>query len=230
MNKGSYDRWLTTSSLSGLAVLGLGVPCPLAAGIAFLAWGCIFSGWLYFLGGGPRTPADGLTLLRLLILFAAVALLVLFHAPLFALILFTVSLLLDLVDGLLARRHGETAWGAVYDMEGDQAWVMGIAIGIHALHPAVAWVLIFPALKFLQVLFLKITGLPASDPKPVDGNNTRARTVFAIVAGGLLLSLWPDLPAGLRAGILLACLLLLSGSFLSDQRHLWKHRRKEEAL
>jgi phosphatidylglycerophosphate synthase len=230
VNKGGYDRWLTANSASGLAVLGLALPYPSAAGIAFLGWGCVFSGWLSFLGGGPRTPADVLTLLRLLILFAGVALLVLFHLPLFALMLFTVSLLLDLVDGWLARRHGETAWGAVYDMESDQAWVMGIAIGIHALHPAVAWVLLFPALRFLQVLFLKFTRLPARDPKPVDGNNTRARTVFAIVAGGLLLSLWPDLPTGLRTGLLLGCLLLLSGSFLSDQCHLWKQRRKGGAL
>ena len=211
-------------------MLGLAVPYPAAGGVAFLGWAALGGGWLYCIGGGPRTPADVLTLLRLLVLFAAVALLVLFHAPLLALILFTVSLLLDLVDGWLARRHGDTEWGAVYDMEGDQAWVMGIAVGIHVLHPGLAWVLIFPALKFLQVLFLKIAGLPAIDPKPVDGNNTRARTVFAIVAGGLLLSLWPDLPAGLRTVVLLACLLLLSGSFLSDQRHLWKQRRKEGAL
>jgi phosphatidylglycerophosphate synthase len=227
VNKGGYDRWLTASSASGLAVLGLALPYPAAAGTAYLGWGCVFGGWLYFLGGGPRTAADALTLMRLLILLAAVALLIVFHAALLALLLFSVSLLLDLLDGWLARRHGETAWGALYDMEGDQAWVMGIAIGIHALHPGVAWVLIFPALKFLQFLILKTTGLPATDPKPVDGNNARARTVFAIVAGGLLLSLWPDLPTGLRSGLLLACLLLLSGSFLSDQRHLWKQHRKE---
>ena len=229
MNEEGYERWLTVSSLSGLAVLGLAVPSPFAAGIAFLGWGCVFSGWLYFLGGGPRTAADALTLLRLLILFAAVVLLCVFHAAALALILFAVSLLLDMVDGWLARRNGDTAWGAVYDMESDQAWVMGISIGIHALHPSVAWVLIFPALRFFQVLFLKIIKLPASDPKPVDGNNMRARTIFAIVAGGLLLSLLPNLSSGPRSGILLACLLLLSGSFLSDQCHLWKHRRKEGA-
>jgi phosphatidylglycerophosphate synthase len=227
VNESAYERWLTASSASGLAVLALALPYPSVAVLVFLGWGGLFSAWLIIVGAGLRTPADGLTLLRLLLMFLAVALVFAEAWIPFAVLLFTVSLLLDLVDGWLAGKYGGTTWGAVYDMESDQLWVMGIAVGIHSHHPSLAWVLIFPALKFLQVLSLRIAGLPAADPKPVDGDNRRGRAVFAIVATGLLVSLLPGLPGALRAGVLLACLLLLVGSFAADQLHLWKTARRK---
>jgi phosphatidylglycerophosphate synthase len=162
-------------------------------------------------------------------MFLAVALLLAGASVLFALVLFTVSLLLDLVDGWLAGKYGGTSWGAVYDMESDQLWVMGIAVGIHTTHPSVGWVLVFPALKFLHVLSLRLAGLPAGDPKPVNGDNRRGRAVFAIVATGLLVSLLPELPERLRGGMLLAGLVLLVGSFAADQLHLWKSSRRKGA-
>jgi phosphatidylglycerophosphate synthase len=130
----------------------------------------------------------------------------------------------DLLDGALARRFGASEAGAVLDMEADQLVVFGLAATL-VRQGGGTHVLILPAMRWTFVLASWWLGIPAHEPKPVDGDNRRGRLVCAAVLVALLLALAPGVP---RAGGDVAtavAVLLLAWSFSGDARHLLARRR-----
>lgn len=132
--------------------------------------------------------------------------------------------LLDLVDGAVARRWGGSPAGAVLDMETDQLTVLGLA-GLVVAGGGGAHVLVLPALRYGFVLAMWWAGAPAHDPKPVDGDNRRGRFVCACVLVALLLALWPPLPRPVADAVTAVAVVLLLWSFGGDAKYLLAHRR-----
>jgi len=135
-----------------------------------------------------------------------------------------VVVLLDLVDGAVARRFGGSPQGAVLDMETDQLTVLGLATLVVAGGGG-AHVLALPALRYVFVLAMWWAGAPAHEPKPVAGDNRRGRFVCACVMVALLLALCPSMPRLGGDVLTAAAVLLLSWSFAGDARFLLAHRR-----
>jgi len=132
--------------------------------------------------------------------------------------------LLDLVDGAVARRFGGSPQGAVLDMETDQLTVLGLA-GLVVAGGGGVHVLVLPALRYAFVLAMWWAGAPAHDPKPVDGDNRRGRLICACVMVALLVALWPPLPRAFADASTAVAVLLLLWSFSGDAKFLLAHRR-----
>ena len=218
--------WLRAQSLLWLACLIAiasrvavsAVVLAVSMGVSQLALVAILRAW--------RTLADAVTLTRFAGLLAVVLCCDTPHR--FGLWCGAVAVvLLDLVDGAVARWRGGSPEGAVLDMETDQFTVLALSVlvvsdggGVH--------VLALPALRYVFVLAMWLLGLPAHDPKPVRGDNRRGRRCCAIVMTLLLAALWPGLAGGLRDAATGVAVLVLAWSFASDARFLvgtWRARR-----
>lgn len=163
------------------------------------------------------TPADRVTLVRA-VLVGVVALLVLLRpsdgdgtAWAWAVVaLAAPMLLLDAVDGAVARRTSVTARGARFDMETDAAAVLVLAV---AAAPTVgAWVLLAGGLRYgfaaAGLLLPRLT-----EPLPF----SQARRVVAAVQGPALLSaVVPVVPLGTAVALCAAALAALTWSFGRD--------------
>lgn len=135
-----------------------------------------------------------------------------------------VAVLLDLVDGAVARRFGGSPQGAVLDMETDQFTVLGLASAVVAAGGG-AHVLLLPALRYAFVLAMWWAGAPAHDPKPVAGDNRRGRRICACVLVALLAALCPWIPPWAGDLATAVAVALLAWSFSGDARFLLAHRR-----
>jgi len=186
------------------------------ASVASLAW----------VLGAPRTVADVATLLRACLLVGAMASpWWLGEQPWWMWSLLAVAAGLDLVDGWLARRFGATDAGAVLDMETDQLLVLSLSWSVVAAGGA-PHVLLLPLMRYAFVLAAWWAGLPANDPKPVDGDNRRGRLVCAAVVVGLLLAALPVLPQMAADVLTGVAVLLLIWSFAGDWAFLFGRRRE----
>ena len=163
---------------------------------------------------GPQRhfgPANQVTLLRgVLVALLAGEICVAPDARrvLVATLLAAVAVLLDGVDGWLARRlHGETAYGARFDMETDAVLVLVLSVLAWQLQKAAAWVLVSGLLRYGFVLAgLLWPRLARSLPR-----STRRRLIAALQMVLLIAALSPLLPrpysdcaAGLAVVTLLA--------------------------
>lgn len=130
------------------------------------------------------------------------------------------SLLLDGLDGWLARRYGEaTSFGARFDMEADALFLLVVALLVAATGKAGAWVLLSGLWRYgfvaLGWLWPRLRGaLPES---------ARRKRVFVAQALLLIVCLAPPVTPTLGAALACTGLLLLSLSFLLDL--LWLLRR-----
>jgi phosphatidylglycerophosphate synthase len=136
--------------------------------------------------------------------------------------------LLDLVDGALARRFGGSPGGAVLDMEADQLTTLGLATLVLSIGGK-AHVLLLPAMRPAFVLAAWWLRIPAHEPKPVNGDNRRGRRVCAAVMIALLIALCPATAPVVRDVVTAIAVLLLAWSFLGDARFLLAHRNGARA-
>jgi phosphatidylglycerophosphate synthase len=136
--------------------------------------------------------------------------------------------LLDLVDGALARRFGGSPGGAVLDMEADQLTTLGLAALVLSIGGK-AHVLLLPAMRPAFVLAAWWLRIPAHEPKPVNGDNRRGRRVSAAVMIALLIALCPATGPVVRDVVTAIAVLLLAWSFLGDARFLLAHRNGARA-
>ena len=221
-----YARWLEVTAVAGVVLLGISAFAPPIGMILFLPWLWAQMGWLLSLGRAPRTVADGVTLVRLggmsaLALAALVGGLNGWILP----GLGVAVAALDLVDGWVARRWGGSAFGAVLDMESDQCFVTLLALVAVARLDLPGWILAFPALRYGHLLALQFLHLPGTDPKPKEGDNTRARLVCAFVVVVLVANLLPVSTQSVRLLLSGTALLLLFWSFTDDFVYLWRRSR-----
>lgn len=129
----------------------------------------------------------------------------------------------DLVDGYCARRYGGSDAGAALDMEADQFATLLLAVLGVRFAGLGGWLLLLPGLRSGYVLWMHGRGGPAHDPKPLDGDNRRARLICAVMLALQLAILLPCLPLVVRRAAAGVAVALLAYSFGSD---VWQLRRR----
>ncbi|NNG20902.1 CDP-alcohol phosphatidyltransferase family protein [Naumannella sp. ID2617S] len=163
-------------------------------------------------------PADAVTLVRA-VLAGAVLALVIGHGPVWAIAIWAgVALLLDLVDGLTARRTRTVSeFGARFDLECD-AFLVAV-LSVAAATAVGPWVLACGALRYLWWLAsLRYAWLRAPLPE------SRARKLVAAGQGvGLLAVATLPLPTPAAIAVAATALGLLCWSFGRDLG--WQLRR-----
>ena len=123
------------------------------------------------------------------------------------------ALVLDGVDGWLARRGGWTsAFGARFDMETDALLIMLMAVLTWQLDKAGAWVLLSGAMRYMFVAAgLVLPRLRAALPP-----SRRRKTICVLQVVSLWLALAPFVPPPWSGGLAAVGLVLLCYSFLVD--------------
>ena len=169
-------------------------------------------------------PANRVTLTRAGLVLAIAALLP--HPALassdagwWVITLATLSLLLDGVDGQVARRTGSaTAFGARFDMELDALLMLALALAVWRSGRLGPWVVLLGLPRYVFVAAgWRWRWLRRPLPERL---RRKAGCVMQGVA--LLVSLAPIVPRPLAAGVSGTALLLLVSSFLVDAA--WLHR------
>lgn len=132
-----------------------------------------------------------------------------------------VALLLDGIDGWLARRSGmQSPFGARFDMEVDAFFILILAALVWRFDKAGVWVLLSGALRYLFVgLGCGLAWL--NRPLPP---RRRRQTVCVIQTAILALCLTPPLIPPLSTALAGGALGLLIGSFSVDSLWLWRLR------
>lgn len=210
--------------LTGLAgTVGLGA----AGWLAGLAYGVVLCGLLRRglrrAGADRLGPADRVTLARALLVGGVLALVVdvpAGPAPVAVLVgLTAVALLLDAVDGRVARRTGTASpLGARFDMEVDAFLIL--VLSIHLTPAAGGWVLTIGAMRYVFVA--------ASWVLPWMRHALPPRYWRKVVAAaqGVLLTIAASglLPPVAATALVAGALVLLVESFGHDVAWLWRHR------
>jgi phosphatidylglycerophosphate synthase len=135
-------------------------------------------------------------------------------------VLASLAIVLDSIDGRLARRYGTaSAFGARFDMEVDALLVLLLALLAWQFGKAGAWVLLSGLLRYGFVIFsLAVPCLRQSLPL-----SRRRQTVCVIQLIGLTLALAPFIRPPVSSGLAAVALLMLVVSFLLDVRWLVRH-------
>ncbi|HEY8455858.1 MAG TPA: CDP-alcohol phosphatidyltransferase family protein [Actinopolymorphaceae bacterium] len=179
-------------------------------------------------GKRTLTPADWITLLRLTLIgwVTAIAIDRIGQtAPLLMAVIAAVALVLDGVDGKVARRTDTASdFGARFDMEVDAVLLLVLSVFVSVLLGP--WVLAIGGMRYAYVV--ASWGLPwlriPLPPKYI-------RKVIAVVQGVVLVVASVDLvPAAVEVGALLVALGLLSWSFGRDVLWQWRQRRRVPAI
>jgi phosphatidylglycerophosphate synthase len=210
-----------------LALLAVTAGVDIAGALAGLAVGVVtwvaLSHGLRVSGAPALGPADWVTLSRAILVGGVTALVVdSLHRPVPVGVLVgmtTVALVLDAVDGQVARRTGTaSALGARFDMEVDAYLIL--LLSVYDVRLVGAWVLAIGAMRYAFVL--------ASWALPWMSGRLPARFWRKVVAAaqGIVLTVAAAdvLPRPLAVLVVLAALVLLVESFGRDVRWLWRHR------
>lgn len=199
-------------------------PVGWLAGVAYAA------GALALLGGAATRsatralgPANRVTLARAILVGGVTALVVdaiATHREVTALvILASVALVLDAVDGQVARRTGTvTALGARFDMEVDAFLIL--VLSVFVANDIGGWVLAIGAMRYVFVVAgWLMPWLRGSLP------TSMARKAVAALQGVVLvIAASGALPRPATALLVLAALGALTWSFGRDVAWLWRHR------
>lgn len=136
-------------------------------------------------------------------------------------VLATVALVLDAVDGRVARRTGtSTALGARFDMELD-AWLIGV-LSVHVAGLLGVWVLAIGGMRYAFVAVASVvpwmrSGVPARNS---------ARVVAALQGVALVTVSAAVLPRPVAITLVAVALAILTWSFSCDVMWLWRAREK----
>lgn len=125
----------------------------------------------------------------------------------------TAALLLDGVDGWIARRSGMVSqFGADFDLEVDCLFVLALSLLVYAAGRTGAWVLSSGLMRYLFVGAGWLWPTLAAPLQPL-----RRRKVIAAIQGGVLIAtLAPVLPTSAGPPLCLGALALLIYSFGAD--------------
>lgn len=131
----------------------------------------------------------------------------------YAVVLALLALVLDGVDGRLARRRGSASrFGARFDMETDAVLILALAALAWHFGKAGAWVLLAGLMRYAFVAAGRI--LPAlADTLPP---SKRRQTVCVVQIAALIACVSPLLTPPWSAAVALAALVVLAGSFAAD--------------
>lgn len=210
------------------AVIGLG-PAGWLTGLTFtVATWAVLTRALRRSRRGPFGPANGVTLARTTLVGGVTALVAdsfVSRPPVVVLVvLTTVALVLDAVDGQVARRTGtESALGARFDMEVDAFLIL--VLSIYVAMSLGAWVVLIGAMRYVFVVAARV--LPwLHGPLPP---STARKTVAALQGIVLLVVGAGIIPRMSAYAAVVVALALLVWSFARDIRWLWRVRVREDA-
>lgn len=133
----------------------------------------------------------------------------------------SVALLLDGVDGLLARRSGlVSAFGARFDMEVDAALALVLALHVLAGTAVGAEVLVLGVMRYVFVTGAALLPWMRQD-LPV---SMRRKSICVLQLAALIVLQVPQLPVDTAIWLARGASAALVWSFLSDVIWLWRHR------
>jgi phosphatidylglycerophosphate synthase len=135
----------------------------------------------------------------------------------------TGALVLDGVDGWIARRNGMTSrFGADFDLEVDCLFMLALALLVYSTGQVGVWVLSNGLMRYLFVAAGWLHPTLAAPLEPL-----RRRKVICVVQGAVLITvLAPILPSELAPPLCLAGLALLTYSFGADVLSLAKAKKR----
>ena len=133
----------------------------------------------------------------------------------------TIALLLDGVDGFVARRTGTaTPFGARFDMELDAFLMLGLSMLVWLSGAVGAWVLLIGTLRYLFVLAGWIWPALRGELAP----SRRRKTICVVEGIALLVCLGPVVPTIVIGPVAAGALALLVYSFVTDVWRLLRTR------
>jgi phosphatidylglycerophosphate synthase len=215
----AHVAWLTFTSVTGICLLVLAwLKTPWVIGV-ILAWALVVYLALALLITDRFYLADWISASRVVLATAALVVGHFLDYAVLQILLFALAIAADVLDGYVARKQGETQHGAILDMEADQLLVLMLAVVVSSHSILGGLVLLMPALKYLFTLLNQLLKLPLGEPRPVEGDNRRAKFVYVLV----LAALFSGLPGLAMPQLSLVCLALalpaLAFSFVADLRH-----------
>ena len=211
--------------LAVLAVLGTALQLGPSSWLAGIAYGAVTGVVLLRALQQTRTPSLGpanrVTLARAALVGGVTAIVAdsnTGRGTLALVTLGTVALVLDAVDGQVARRAGAaSALGARFDMEVDAFLILVLSVVV--ARDLGVWVLAIGAMRYVFVGAMWIMPWLRA-PLPV----SFARKTVAATQGIVLVAASADvLPRPLTAGMVAIALMLLAWSFGRDVIWLWRH-------
>ena len=213
-------------ALLALAITTLALPAGAAwaAGAVLLAISALILRFRRESRGGLG-PANCVTLGRALLVAALAGALaapgwVGEHAVAVA-VLAAIALLLDGVDGWVARRwHCESDFGARFDMELDAFLILVLCVHLLAMGKAGPWVLAIGAMRYAFVAAMQPWPW-LERPLP---ESRRRKLVFVWQVASLLVCLLPVIAGALATMLLALALALLAWSYAVDVRWLYRSR------
>ncbi|GAA1984759.1 CDP-alcohol phosphatidyltransferase family protein [Terrabacter lapilli] len=179
-------------------------------------------------GRGKLAPADRVTLTRAVLTCGVAAMVAdavrndtgLESSTTLLVVLAAAALLLDAVDGPIARRTGTASpFGARFDMECDAFLILVLAV--HVSRTVGWWVLLIGAARYLLILAQRLMPWLAG---VVPARRWR-KAVAAYTGAGLTVAASRSLPPGLAVLVVGVALVAIALSFGTQALELWPHRR-----
>jgi len=128
-------------------------------------------------------------------------------------VLSTVAMILDGVDGRVARRTGsQSAFGARFDMELDAALIMALCVVVWRSGKVDAWILLIGLMRYAFVAAGWVWPALTAELPP----SFRRKLVCVVQGVALLVALGPIIPPWLAVGGNAIALALLTWSFVVD--------------
>ncbi|MAP38190.1 MAG: CDP-alcohol phosphatidyltransferase [Dehalococcoidia bacterium] len=128
----------------------------------------------------------------------------------------TVAMILDGVDGWVARRRGPTVFGARFDMELDALLLLVLSVVVWQSGKVGLWVMLIGALRYL---FAVASWLRPSLAAELPASRRR-KTICVVQGVVLLVCLGPIIPATMASIVAFVALAMLVSSFVADVRWL----------
>lgn len=200
----AWSLGMAIASLVAMAgwLLAPGALSPEAMTAAYSAWTLGAFGYLFARIRGHRRLADVVTGVRVLlcvVLFAGHALDP--RAAWWKVAVATAIIVLDAVDGAVARREGPTERGAVFDMESDAFYLVtmcGIAHVYLGVHPLV---FIIGALRPVYVCAWAVLVFFIEPPSPNRKGSSLGRVIHLLTVIALIAALSPIFGPGAKTAI-----------------------------
>lgn len=225
MNEGrqSLHTWSLLMAVTSQVVMGVwmvapGLLSPVGMTEAYGVWAVLGIGYLFVHIDGHRRWADRVTAVRVslcVLLFAGHALDP--RPGWWKVGVAILIIVLDGVDGALARRHGPTERGAVFDMESDALYVITLCGVAHLSLGCGRWIFIAGLLRPLYVCLWAVLLLFVEPPSPNrKGGSQRGRLTFLVLIISLITNLAPIIPFAVKQVFSAMTVALLCISFAID--------------
>jgi phosphatidylglycerophosphate synthase len=207
------------STLPAWWLLGRPSTLPMAVVLLYSALAVTLARTLPADAPGPGIgPANRVTLARTALALPVLALAcqpLALPAPVawWVIVVSTVAMVLDGVDGRVARRTGtETSFGARFDMEFDAALILALTVLVWSSGRAGAWVLAIGLMRYVFVVAgWAVPALRAELPA-----SFRRKVVCVVQGVVLLVALGPIIPAPMALAACAGGLVALTWSFAVD--------------